>query len=380
MAKRLYGTLLKNSVTRLEKFSSCAYAHFLTYGLGLAEREEFEFRTVDFGNIFHEALEHFSRKVQESGYQWTDIPEEKQEEWLEESVKETVSGYENTALSDTARNSYVINRVKRMMRRTVWALIKQLERGDFIPSGYEVTFGNSGQLQAARVTLADGNEMILRGKIDRIDLCEDENHVYVKIIDYKTGSKSFDISDLYYGLQMQLVTYLAVAVEMQQKEHPDKEVLGAGIFYYRIQDPIVQETEEEDVLEQQILKELRPDGLVSGSEEVVRHFDSALSGESFAAPLKRVKSGELSKTSKTLEAADFKRMTDFAMEKIREIGTRMMSGDVDIEPYVQGNASSCAYCPYKGVCKFDEKIPGYEYRVLEKLKKEEVLDRWREEV
>lgn len=379
MARQLYGTLLKNSVTRLEKFSSCAYAHFLTYGLGLAEREEFEFGTVDFGNIFHAALEYFSRKVQESGYEWTNIPEEKREEWLEESVQETVSGYENAALSDTARNSYVISRVKRMMRRTVWALIKQLQKGDFAPYGYEVAFGDGGHLQTTKVTLEDGNEMILRGKIDRIDICEDENHVYVKIIDYKTGSKSFDISDLYYGLQMQLVTYLAVAVEMQQREHPDKEVLGAGVLYYQIKDPIVQEAED-DELELQILKELCPDGLINGNEEIIHHFDSTLSGESLAAPLKRVKSGELSKTSKTIDAVNFKRMTDFAMEKIRQIGTRMMSGEVAIAPYVQGSASSCTYCPYKSVCKFDEKIPGYEYRVLEKLKKEEVLEKWREEV
>lgn len=379
MARQLYGTLLKNSVTRLEKFASCAYAHFLTYGLGLAQREEFEFRTVDFGNIFHSALEHFSIKVQESEYEWINIPEEKQEEWLEASVQETVSEYENAAISDTARNSYVISRVKRMMRRTVWALIKQLQKGDFTPFGYEVTFDDYGELQTTRVMLEDGNEMVLRGKIDRIDICEDENHVYVKIIDYKTGSKSFDISDLYYGLQMQLVTYLAVAVEMQQKKHPDKEVLGAGVLYYQIKDPIVQEADD-DVLELQILKELRPDGLVNGNEEVIHYFDSSLEGESLVAPLKRVKSGEMSKTSKTIDAVNFKRMTDFAMKKIREIGTRMMSGDVEIAPYVQGNTSSCAYCPYKGVCKFDEKIPGYEYRVLEKLTKEEVMERWREEV
>lgn len=380
VARRLYGALLKNSVTRLEKFSSCEYAHFLMYGLGLSERERFEFRSVDFGNIFHSALEIFSRKVQESGYPWTNIPKEKQEEWLEACVQETVSGYENAALSDTARNSYVINRVKRMMRRTIWALIKQLQKGDFIPSGYEVSFGNSDELQTTRVTLEDGNEMLLRGKIDRIDICEDEKHVYVKIIDYKTGSKSFDISDLYYGLQMQLVTYLAVAVEMQQRKHPDKEVLGAGVLYYQIKDPIVQEADEDEVLELQILKELRPDGLVNGNEEVIHHFDSAMEGESLAAPLKRVKSGDMSKTSKTIDAVNFKRMTDFAMKKIQQIGTRMMSGDIDIAPYVQGTASSCAYCPYRGICKFDEKIPGYEYRALEKLKKEEVLERWREEV
>ena len=204
-AQRLYGTILENSVTRLEKFSACAYAHFLSYGLNLREREEYTFQAIDLGNIFHSAIEHFAKKLEAEGYTWTTLPEVRREELIEESVEESIVDYGNTILYSSARNEYIIKRLKRMMRRTVWALTKQLEKGDFMPGGYEISFGGASGLSTSDIALDGHGRMRLRGKIDRVDICEDEDNVYVKVIDYKTGAKAFDLGELYYGLQLQLV-------------------------------------------------------------------------------------------------------------------------------------------------------------------------------
>ncbi len=373
VASKLYGLLLRNSVTRLEKFASCAYSHFLTYGLGVKEREEYHFQTVDFGNLFHLALEIYSQKIATSEYSWTTIPKEHAEELIEQSVEAAIQSDASGILFENARNSYIVTRVKRMMNRTVWALTKQLAQGDFVPDGYEVGFGEQS------ISLSDGHQMMLRGKIDRIDICEDEHHVYVKIIDYKTGTKSFDISDFYHGLQMQLVTYLAVAMEREQEKHPDKEIVPAGVFYYQIQDPIVEDTFDEAQLEQKLLKELRPDGLVNAEEEVLMHLHKGLEGNSIVAPVSKTKSGALSKTSKVTSGENFRKMTEYAMEKAKEIGNRIISGETDIAPYAMGSKNSCTYCPYVGICRFDEKIPGYEYRTIEKLKTDEVMEQLRKE-
>lgn len=186
-AQRLYGTILENSVTRLEKFSACAYAHFLSYGLNLREREEYTFQAIDLGNIFHSAIEHFAKKLEAEGYTWTTLPEVRREELIEESVEESIVDYGNTILYSSARNEYIIKRLKRMMRRTVWALTKQLEKGDFMPGGYEISFGGASGLSTSDIALDGHGRMRLRGKIDRVDICEDEDNVYVKVIDYKTG-------------------------------------------------------------------------------------------------------------------------------------------------------------------------------------------------
>lgn len=376
-AQRLYGTILENSVTRLEKFSACAYAHFLSYGLNLREREEYTFQAIDLGNIFHSAIEHFAKKLEAEGYTWTTLPEVRREELIEESVEESIVDYGNTILYSSARNEYIIKRLKRMMRRTVWALTKQLEKGDFMPGGYEISFGGASGLSTSDIALDGHGRMRLRGKIDRVDICEDEDNVYVKVIDYKTGAKAFDLGELYYGLQLQLVLYLNTALELESRKNHGKTVIPAGIFYYQMKDPIVDKEKDEEKLEKKILKELRLDGVVNAREEVVRHLDREISGNSLVVPIGRNKDRSLSKASKTATQEEFELISEYAKKQMKQIGTRILEGETEVSPYELGTMTGCSYCPYKAICGFEEKIPGYEYRRLQKLKKDEALMKMR---
>ena len=359
-ARLLYGEVLKNSVTRLEKFSACAYAHFLTYGLRLKEREVYQFQALDMGNLFHGAIERFAKKLEQAGYTWTNVSEEMRETFVQDSVDECIVDYGNSILYSSARNEYTILRLKRMLRRTVWALTKQLKKGDFVPTGYEVVFSG--------------------GKIDRIDICEDEDKLYVKVIDYKTGEKAFDLGELCYGLQMQLVVYMNAALDMQQKKHPDKLVIPAGLFYYRMKDPIVEKPGPDQEIQDIILKELRPDGVVQGTAEVLRHLDRDFTGTSQVIPVARTKSGDLSKTSKVLSGEEFHIISDFAKKQIKEVERQILDGNARIQPYSLSGNTGCDYCPYHAVCGFEEKIEGYEYRELEKVSKEDALEKMRKEV
>jgi len=359
-AKALYGEMLKGSVTRLEKFSACAYAHFLTYGLRLRERDMYQFRAVDLGNLFHGAVERFSKKLERGGFTWTDVPEEMRETFVQDSVDECIVDYGNSIIYSSARNEYTILRLKRMLRRTVWALTKQLERGDFVPAGYEVVFHG--------------------GKIDRIDVCEDEEKLYVKVIDYKTGEKAFDLGELSYGLQMQLVVYMNAALEMQQLKHPEKIVIPAGLFYYRMKDPIVDKPAQGEGAEELILRELRPDGVVQNSEKVLEHLDRGFSGTSQVIPVARTQAGSVSKTSKVLSEEEFRVISEFAKKQMQQAETEILNGNVELKPYDMGGRTGCDYCPYHSVCGFDEKLEGYEYRKFDKLDKEEALEKMRKEV
>jgi len=359
-AKALYGEIIKSSVTRMEKFSACAYAHFLTYGLRLKEREMYQFQAVDLGNLFHGAIERFSKKLEQGGFTWTDIPEDIREAYVQDSVDECIVDYGNSILYSTARNEYTILRLKRMLRRTVWALAKQLEKGDFVPDGYEVVFRG--------------------GKIDRIDICEDEEKLYVKVIDYKTGEKSFDLGELCYGLQMQLVVYMNAALEMQQKKHPEKLVIPAGLFYYRMKDPIVDKPGTDKEIQELILRELRPDGIVHASWEVLEHLDRGFTGTSQVIPVARTQAGSLSKTSKVLSEEEFRVISEFAKKQIQKTEKEILDGNVGLNPYSLAGSTGCNYCPYHAVCGFDEKIEGHEYRKLEKLDNKRALEEMRKEV
>ena len=328
-ARQLYPDPDRVSVTRMEQFTSCAYAHFLSYGLRLSDRQEYSFEAVDLGNIAHQSLERFSRKADREKMRWEEMPEELRDELIDESVEESVIDYGNTVLFSSARNEYMIARIKRLIRRSVWALTKQLEKGDFVPGGYELKFGS--------------------GKIDRIDICEDDESVYVKVTDYKTGMKSFDITALYHGLQMQLPVYLNAALDVEKRKYPDKEIIPAGIFYYRIQDPVVDRKDNDEDVEKSILKELRLDGLVNGDEKVISHLERDLTGSSLLIPVGWNKDGSLSKNSRALPGDTFRAVLKYAQEKEMKIRDEISSGEVSAAPYEMGGDTGCDYCPYRDI-------------------------------
>lgn len=351
-AKRLYGEEFETSITRMERFAVCAFSHFLTYGLGLREREEYDFQAADLGNVCHRALERFSYKVERETGDWLKLTEEQRNQYVEESVEEAIADYGNSILYSSSRNAYLIVRMKRMLEKTVWALTKQLAAGDFKPSAYEMRFAN--------------------GKIDRVDTCEDGDCIYVKVIDYKTGSKSFDVTALYHGLQLQLMVYMDAALQLEQKKHPEKEILPAGVFYYRIQDPLIDRPKEGEEQES-ILKELKPDGMISLEKEVLEHLDHCMVGESSVIPVKYNKNGSLSKSSKAASAQDFYLMMKYAVNKVEEIRQKILSGDVKVNPYRRGTETSCDYCSYRQICGFDTKMEGYRYREIDVMSVDKVI-------
>lgn len=374
-ASSLYGPQAFNSVTRLEKYAACAFAHFLIYGLKLEKRKEYELLSIDLGNMFHNTIERYSKKLKEQHLSFAEIKEEERKKLVKESLEEAATDYGNNILQSNARNSYLLERLERISDRTAWALGEQLKRGDFTPVDYEVSFTEADELEALTFPLEDGNDMKLKGRIDRMDLYEDEENIYVKIIDYKSGNTTFDLSSVYYGLQMQLVVYLDAAVEAEKKKHPDKMVIPAGIFYYNIKDPII-EIEAPDTTEKEIgdliLKELRMNGLVNEKEEIISLMDKTMEKKSDVIPVAYNNDGSVAKTSSAVTEEQFQSLSSYVRKKIKNMGDEIFSGSTQINPYEKGQRRACDFCEYRFVCGFDERLSGYQYHRLRELKPEEV--------
>ena len=367
-ASALYGDTLKNSATRLEKYAACAFAHFMEFGLQIRERDQYELKAADMGTVMHEALEKFSKKLQENGETWKTVTDDTRDRLIEECVEETMADYGNTIFQSSSRNQYRIIRVKRILKRTVWALQQQIRQGEFEPGEFEVSFSMEDSLSAINIDLSEHEKMRLRGRIDRVDLCETDDKVYVKIIDYKMGNTSLDLVALYYGLQLQLAVYLDAAVELEQKKHPSKQVEPAGVFYYHIDDPMLDQEEDEtdEAWGRRMLKALRMDGLVNADRKVVELLDRVLEDgtTSDVIPVGKKKDGSYTSYSKVASPEQFDVIRTYTRKKVREIGEGIFSGNVKISPYQRDGATACAYCEYQGICGFDQKIQGYEYRKL----------------
>lgn len=381
IAASLYGSVLENSVTRLERFAACALSHFLMYGLALKERETYEFRPMDMGNIFHSVMELFSKKVERSSYSWFELPEELRDKMIEETVEEVTSEYGSQILHSTARNEYAVERMKRIMRRTIWALHEQIKSGNFIPSNFEVSFSMVEDLEAVNIALTEDERMKLRGRIDRVDVHEEEEEVYVKVIDYKSGNTSFDMVALYYGLQLQLVVYLNAALELEKRIHPQKEIIPAGIFYYNMKDPMLdrEQGDTPEAVNEKLLKKLKLDGLVNGDQNIIGNLDKRMGKDSNVIPVSYNKDGSPSKSSSVASKEQFMQLSSFVNEKMKEIGKQIIEGHIEALPYERKDKTACDYCTYKEICGFDEKIPGNRYHRLKEYKPEEIWKKIEEE-
>lgn len=374
LMEELYGKEISGSVTRLERFAACPYQYYCIYGLELKEREEYKIRPMDLGNLFHKALETFSKKVKESDYSWKTIPEKVQNEYISEALQTAMDENLGDVFYSSSRNQYKIKTVERIMRRTIGVLRAHLKNSEFEPDRFELHFGKQERLREAEVPLSNGRKMFLLGTIDRVDVCEEDDRVLMRVIDYKSGAKKFEMEDFYYGLELQLIIYMNAAEEIYHKE-TEKDVTPAGVFYYQLQDPIVKADYAE---EESLLKNFRMSGMANSDGAILNKLE-APDGDFLSMPVRLKKSGEPYKNSPVMGTQDFHYMGGYAKRKAAELGGRIYKGEIRPRPYRNKKGTACDYCPFADVCGFDVKLPGYEYQSFQSLSVEEVLEKIREE-
>ena len=372
-AKILYGTILQSSVSRLEKMASCAYAHYLQYGLGLKEREEYGFEAVDMGNVFHGVLEIFAGKLANNNYTWTNFPLEEGRELLRSSLESYAINYGNTVLFASARNAYVKDKIERILIRTIETMQYQLQKGKFVPENYEISFSSLADLDAVSVKLNDNEKMYLQGRIDRVETYEKENNMYVKVMDYKSSEQEFQLAAFYHGLQLQLVVYLTAAMELKKKQNPDKKVMPGAFVYYHVFDPIVDAKEgfSQDDIDKEIKKQLRVSGIVNNEQEVLDGLDYEKEGASDVIQVEYKKDGSLGSRSRVMTTEQMEVLQMYASKKIAELGNEIVNGNIAISPTTYKNRESCTFCKFKDICAFDPGVSGFKKRECKSMDQEE---------
>lgn len=377
-AELLYGSTLYGSVTRLEQFARCPYAHFLLYGLGLREREQFRIGVADYGNVFHSAMEHFSHVLDENGRRWADLTEEEAEELAAQSVEYVVRDYKGDLFTQSKRTEFIKKRIQKILQASVWGIWKQMKAGSFVQHYSEKTFSAKDGLESLNIPLENGKRVILGGKIDRADLCEMDGKNLIKIMDYKSGSKELDLSLVYHGLQMQLVTYMAAAMELQRKEDPDHAPVPAAMLYYRMDEPELAWKEEPDAArKERFLGALRCSGYVNDDMEILEQMDPSFiheSGKSAYFPAGFKKDGSFDRYSRIMSTAQFAALMKHTRKKIEEFGNQIYDGKTAASPSVIQNETGCDYCALSGICGLDARQRGACARLLEKMTEEEIWE------
>lgn len=357
VASALYGEIMECSVSSLERFAGCAYAHFLRYGLGLQERETGEIDPSDLGNISHKTLELFGKYCRENHEDFALISLKKTEEIIDVLTEQLLSSYRDGIFKEEAGSEFMEKQVRRILKRSVAVLKNQLSKGDFVPASYEQEF---------KRLLSDPGALLV-GKIDRVDTFTGEDTAYVKIVDYKTGSKDFEEELFHAGVQLQTAVYLSEAVKKYATDHPDKTVKPGAMFYCRMQDPFFEsydESEEKRESERNIA--LRPTGLLSGDEATLEHLEREhKDGKSEVIPTTYKDGAANGKTGNRAvkNEEEMQKILAEADEKVESLAKEILSGKIDVSPLVCGDSyNACEYCAFRSSCGFDARLPGYAVR------------------
>ena len=381
--KALNHGCIQGTVSRLETYATCGYQYFLRYLLGLQERRERAFESVDMGSLYHDALEKYESAVAEVGEDWQTISRERSEELLRESIAKAYEQMEKVESFDSARENYIRTHMEQTLRRTVWALTKQVRQGSFVPREFEVPLHELGDNAALQFPLDGDMELRLSGVIDRVDEFTVDDKLYIKVIDYKSSGRDINPGDLYYGLQIQLIFYLNAVMEAKRKKQGGA-VAPAAVLYYHINDPMVESSYgiEQEPLEQEILKALRVKGIVNSDEVVLEALDKELyeKRDSLVIPVGLKKDGTFNAHSKVASEADFTLLTDFVKKKVVDMGNAIARGEIEAAPYCKPKSIGCKYCPYHSICGFDPRMDGFAYRRLPDLDGEAAYAKMREEL
>ncbi len=361
--RELYGKNPYFTVSRLEKYTSCPFAFYVQYGLGARERKIYRLSPPDVGTFMHAVIERFSKMVDENNYSWREFDRQWCSDEVSKIVDELLASMKNTILGGSKRFKALAVRLKRVVTRAVWLIAEHIRRSSFEPVGYEVEFGEGGAYPPIVIELDSGEKIKLVGRIDRIDTLSTDNGKYLRIVDYKSGDKDFKLSDVYYGLQMQLITYLDALWE--SSENSGEKALPGGILYFRVDDPMIKGTgsSSPEEIETAIMKKLKMKGLLLADVQLIKYMDNTIEGNSIIIPA-RINKGDVLGKSSAATIEQFTVLRSFVKQILKDMCSELMKGKVPISPYKKKKLTSCSYCNYSSVCQFDQTQKENSFRML----------------
>ena len=358
----LYGENLVESVSRLEKFTACPFGFYVQYGLGAKERKVYKLTPPDVGTFLHVVIDAFSKEVSGGDITWRTFDLEWCENKVSEIIEDMLDKMKGQVILRSKRYVTLIKRLKTVITKTIWLIAEGIRNSSFNPLGYEVGFGDNEKYPPIEITLDTGEKVKLTGRIDRIDKFEQGSNIYIRVIDYKSGNKKFSLNDVFYGLQIQLMTYLDAIWDMNDNIKP------AGVLYLKLDDPIIKEsadTKDRDI-EKKILKQLKMNGLIVKDKDIIREMDNSIDGTSMYIPATIKKDGEIGEKTSGASYKQFDALRRYVKKLLKNLCEQIVNGNVDINPYKQKNKTACDYCKFLPICQIDkEKV---NYRIIQDKK------------
>ena len=351
---KLYGKKFFGSVSKLEKYRECPFSFHLQYGLKLKEKEEFQMQSLNTGSFMHQVIDEFFETLEEEGIDIKTISSEKLEEIVNRIIDDLLETSNYYIFSSSAKFKTLTKKLKKVTLNSVKYIVYTLQNSEFELYGHELEFSDKSKYKPIEFELEDGRKVEIIGKIDRLDIGKLDEKTYVRIIDYKSSIKSFNMDKFSAGLQIQLITYLDEACK--QDNFDPAGFLYSGLIDSKFKESYVRQELAENDIKNAIRKNFRMKGYVLANIDVVRMMDNNLktSKKSDIIPVELTNSeGFHASHSKVLKEEEFDNMQNEVRNIIKDISTEILDGNIDIKPYSYKNETGCTYCKYSSICRFN---------------------------
>lgn len=378
-----YGRKVRMTASRADKVSSCHFSYFMEYGLRTRPRRRAQFGAPETGTFLHYVVEHTIREL-------TEQPESDLEQVAQRHIDQFIQREMGPLQEESARFQAIFRRTQRMVLTIVRDVWEELQCSLFTPISFEMSFGDGGENPAIEIE-SGGVTISLSGKIDRLDGYIQDGTLYVKVADYKTGQKGFHLSDLLYGINMQMFVYLLM-VQLGQSavleaahsalHQQPQEVRTAGVLYIPAKTPYVpaEYGEGDGEISRKLGKELRRIGIVLDDPALLEAMETPVDGKYRFLPVSLKKDGTLGAASSVTGTEGFARLVRGVDRQLRHIAAEIAKGDIEARPVSTGpDWSACDWCAFRDACHFDETMKKDSRRKIKILPDSQVYARLQEE-
>ncbi len=375
-SRKLYGDTLQVSVSRMERYTACPFSQFISHGLRLRERKVFRLEAPDIGQLFHAALNQMVMQVVNDQQEWEQLSDEDSRRLAVETVEQLAPHLQHEILLSSKRHQYIAGKLRDTVHQAFNILKQHALRSDFKPVGLEFAFGPGQQIPSLVFPLDNGVKLEVVGRIDRIDRADSDNGPLLRIIDYKSSETQLNLTELYYGLSLQMLTYLDVVLT-HASQWLGNEARPAGVLYFHVHHPMMQTKNglPANKAQEAVFKTFKMRGLVDADVATVKMMDKTLDkGHSELIPVGLKADGGFYANSSVATEQEWNVLRRYVRQTIRSIGTRLTEGHVAIEPYRLGKKTPCTFCSYKSICQFDVTMEGNQYHQLRPMSKQQVFE------
>lgn len=373
LSKALYGSTINASVSRFEGYQACPFKHFASHGLRLNERTKYKLENFDLGDIFHRVLKFISEKVNGD---FKDLNPKQIHKLTTEALSEILPEVQFNLLNSTAYYRYLSQRIGAIVETTLTALKYQGSHTKFTPQRFEASFRrkpkDQSELLAAPLQTKQGIPINIRGQIDRIDTYQQGDESFVNIIDYKSSkySGTLDLTKVYYGLQMQMMTYMDIVLQNKSRLGLTDMTKPGGLLYFHVHEPRIKlawNQLSEDKRDTEFINSFKLSGLLNSATSVLDAFDTRLepSYNSDIVPLGLKKDGGIKSNSKVADEQTIYKLIKHNKQNFIETASNIMDGHTEVAPMKYNQTLPCDFCNYKSVCHVDGMIDSKRYRTVD---------------